>query len=382
MNDLYLPEELKEYDSILIFGANDYGIALYNFLTSHSNFKSKKIYLCDNSKHKRELYKEYKVLTVEEAADKYPLACYFLMSARYREIMEEQLISLGINQERILFGVTAELEEKIDRNRAQTKLKPLDKLQFEVDITAHCNLNCKCCSQFSCISKPEYIDLDAMERDFKRLSDLFNGEVERIYLIGGEPLLHPKLTDCMRIARTYFPIGKIYVFSNGILLSSQSDAFWKCCKKYDISIIVTKYPISLNHSEIEKLAIKHEVDFHFFGTSEDFKYMTSIGLDLEGKQKPEGSFVKCMEANNCIKLRDGKLYTCTRPAAIYKFNEYFKKNLTVDKDDYVDIYTSASGEEILRRLAKPIPFCRYCNMRKIKNAMPWGTTKKDILEWL
>jgi hypothetical protein len=220
-----------------------------------------------------------------------------------------------------------------------------------------------------------------MERDFGRLGSLFDGEAERIYLIGGEPLLHPDISDCMQIARRYFPKGVISIFTNGLLLKKMDGQFWETCRENNIGIIVTRYPINMDYEALESLVRNHGVEFELFGNSKDFKYMSNIGLDIEGKQNVEESFNHCAEANNCIKLRDGKLFTCTRPAAIYKFNRYFGTNLEVSPMDYIDIYKASSGEEILDFLSNPIPFCRYCNTINHRVAREWAHSDKSIEEW-
>ncbi|MBD5165402.1 MAG: radical SAM protein, partial [Helicobacter sp.] len=38
--------------------------------------------------------------------------------------------------------------------------------------------------------------------------------------------------------------------------------------------------------------------------------------------------------------------------------------------------------EILQFLAKPIPFCRFCNLAKWQSIGEWKTSKKDISEYL
>lgn len=371
---------LSRYTDIVLFGINNYGIYLYKLLSKINS--EKRILFCDNSKKKIHENSEYPIANVEDAVGNHPQAAFVLMSTIHSEFMEKQLIELGVLLENIFVGVTDEAVQNIEGTEARKKREPLDMLQFEVDIVSHCNLNCKCCSQFSPISDTEFIDVVNMKRDFDRLGELFCGKAKRIYLIGGEPLLHPNLIECMKIAREAFPIGVISVFTNGILLLKQTDEFWKSCRDNNISIIVTKYPIKLEHDKIRKYVESQGVEFKFFGASEDFKYMTNLGLDITGRQNREMSFTRCREANNCIKLRDGKLYTCTRPAAIYKFNKFFNLNLNVCEQDYVDIHAEISGEEVLRKLAKAIPFCRYCNFGGEKKAMEWGRTEKKIEEWL
>lgn len=379
MKNKELIELAVKEDEIVIVGNGDVGKYLFHLFFSIGRING--LVVCDNSHKKQGITKNYKVFSVEDAVRLFSKALYLITSSVYENALRTQLIGLGILEERILLGVTREAQDYLANKRQLVKLQPLKKLQFEVDIVSHCNLNCRSCSQFSCIAEEEYIDVNKMERDFARLGELFEGEAYRIYLIGGEPLLHPQITECMKIARKYFPNGEISIFTNGVLLLKCNEEFWSICRENNVAIIVTKYPIPLDYQRIIDKAEIEKVYFSFFGTSEDFKYMVNLGLDLEGKQNVVNNFVNCWEANNCIKLKSGRLYTCTRPAAIYKFNNFFDKNLTVTEMDSIDIYRVKNGEEILEKLAQPIPFCRYCNILGERNASEWGITDKVIEEW-
>lgn len=380
MNDRELLGKLNENIVTVIFGCGVVGGYLYQCI-KNSGFKGC-IVFCDNAKAKQGCFPDYEVYSVEKAVERFPGAFYLIMNPIYADIMRQQLYQLGIVEKQIIYALTDEAEDYLRVYRRSRKERSLQELQFEVDIVSHCNLNCKCCSQFSCIADEEYIDVEVMERDFKRLGKLFSGRCKRIYLIGGEPLLHPNLSMCMNIARAYFTEGEISVFTNGLLLLKQKDEFWQICREKKISIIVTKYPITLNYEDIMDRARKEQVSFKFFTTSEDFKFMINLGLDIDGMQDMEHSFFQCHEANNCIKLRDGKLFPCTRPAAIYRFNHYFGFDLQVCEADFIDIYKAVDKEQILRKLAEPIPFCRYCNVLKERSAVDWGKTEGKLEEWI
>src|SRR5512145_1822333 len=60
---------------------------------------------------------------------------------------------------------------------------------FSVPLAEHCNLRCCGCDHFAPLAEQEFADIGAFENDFARLSHLLNGDVEKIGLMGGEPLL-------------------------------------------------------------------------------------------------------------------------------------------------------------------------------------------------
>ena len=84
------------------------------------------------------------------------------------------------------------------------ELHPHTLLRFEVHVAEHCNLSCRDCLHFSPLAKEEFLDIDEYRKDCARLSELFDSEVERLYLLGGEPLLHPNLVEIMKISREAF----------------------------------------------------------------------------------------------------------------------------------------------------------------------------------
>jgi molybdenum cofactor biosynthesis enzyme MoaA len=56
-----------------------------------------------------------------------------------------------------------------------------------------------------------FVNCIQLENDFKRLSELTKGRVEKIHLIGGEPLLHPQCVKIISIAGKYFGSGVVEI---------------------------------------------------------------------------------------------------------------------------------------------------------------------------
>lgn len=172
------------------------------------------------------------------------------------------------------------------------------------------------------------------------------------------------------------------MISNGVLLTDQPETFWKNCKKNDIDIKVTKYPVNLDFDGILKIAKNNDVRLSFFqNTDEVTKSMSFMPLDINGTQNIKVSFGSCFSANECITLSYGRLYTCPRCATIQYFNKYFDKNIEISEMDSIDIYKADSIDEILSFLCKPIPFCRYCDFRKTEFRKPWHISNRKISEW-
>ncbi|MDR1147159.1 MAG: hypothetical protein LBK66_00860 [Spirochaetaceae bacterium] len=147
--------------------------------------------------------------------------------------------------------------------------------------------------------------------------------------------------------------------------------------------MVTKYPINLDFDGILKIAKNNGVRLSFFrDTDKVTKSMNIIPLDINGTQNIKDSFRLCFNANNeCITLSYGRLYTCSRCATVQYFNKYFDKNIELSEMDSIDIYKANNIDEILSFLCKPIPFCRYCDLRKTEFRKPWHISNREISEW-
>ena len=268
------------------------------------------------------------------------------------------------------------------KRRRPHYLLPNEQLSFEVHLAEHCNLNCAGCNHFSPLAEPEFADPAALGQDFARLAGLFNGRISGVRLLGGEPLLHPDISGCLRITRSHFPQSAISVVTNGLLLSSQKEAFWLACRENQISVMVTRYPVKLAVEQLSDLAGKNSVEIGFSGkTPEDVRNFTLVPLDLSGRRDKDLSFVMCNRANACVALSRGRLFPCSTAAFIGHFNKFFQTNLAPGPEDGIDIYEARSADEILSFLARPIPFCRFCDLRNKRDGLGWQVSRKSLAEW-
>lgn len=266
-----------------------------------------------------------------------------------------------------------------------SKVVPLDYIpQCSIHLVDHCNLNCKSCSHFSCLAQAGDFELQPCDfhRDIRRLAKITRGRVRILELYGGEPLLHPNVTEFMKLARRYFPHALIRLITNGILLPQQPPHFWRAVHRYKILISPTKYPIYVNWEKVSELAQKYKCHLDFFGGTGYFqKTLYHKPLDIYGLQNGPLSYINCQHTR-CINLYQGRLYHCPVVAYIKYFNRQFNTNLQPCESDSLDIYEKhLKPADVFAYCARPIPFCRYCMSRQTTRGHPWEQTKKDISEW-
>jgi MoaA/NifB/PqqE/SkfB family radical SAM enzyme len=252
-------------------------------------------------------------------------------------------------------------------------------VDIEFQLVEHCNLNCAGCDHFSSIAAEEYADLHSVEKDMERLSLLTHGNVRKITLIGGEPLLHKDVTAFFPIVRRNFPKSNIFLFTNGILLPKQPDTFWEACRDNNIVLFVTRYPIKIDVETIESKCKQYGLEFLRPPGIRDEEMYRCV-LSLEGKGNVKKNWKYCIH-NYWAFLRNGRIYPCPFYANIQHFNQYFNKTIPITENDTIDIHKAKNLREILRFLAKPIPGCKYCDIGAYTYGHKWGISKKDIGEW-
>jgi MoaA/NifB/PqqE/SkfB family radical SAM enzyme len=204
-----------------------------------------------------------------------------------------------------------------------------------------------------------------------------------IVLEGGEPLLHPKLIDVIEVVRENFTSGEIIIVTNGILLNKQPDEFWDACRKNRINIRITHYPIKLDFESLKNKAKNEAVSLEYWGgNNAPIKSMWKRLLDLSGAQDLEHSWKYCHEANNCANLKDGKIYPCDTIYYVRHLNKYFGINMTISKNDVLELDSVHNLDEILTFVSTPPPFCRYCKKKDFVTGLKWEVSKKEISEWV
>lgn len=262
-------------------------------------------------------------------------------------------------------------------------LKKIDSI--EVDIVSHCNLNCKSCTHFSPIAEPWYIDINDFFRDIQRAHELIpDDKLGCLYILGGEPLLHPQIAEILEIARSVYTKIPVIIITNGFLLDKMDEKFWKICESAKIEIEITKYPVQFDYKRISSCikTMKGKVKIVFKGRTKIFKKKQyKLPIDITGQQNGEEGFRRCFMAGHCINLSKGHLYTCSYAAFMDRFNTYYNKAVPITEKDGIDIFQSISTKEVLRRLSSPIPLCNYCAVNDRIYGNRWGTSKKEYEEW-
>ncbi len=274
-----------------------------------------------------------------------------------------------------------ELEQRLHEKEYQINslrnalggVTPSAYLQYvEVHLTDHCNLNCKACEHYCpLVDAPTFTDIEEFTADMRELSSKVT--VEKIRLMGGEPLLHPDVNSFITITRKYFRHSDIHLVTNGILLQKMSAGFWCTLRENDIFLDISKYPpLKDKYDFYRQLANENQVKLGYSKIADEFW----CSLNPNGDSDANESFSNCWIMRNCHNLRHGRVMLCPEACYMDIYNKYFNEN--IPRDTGIDIYEN-SGEKIVEYLNTPKETCRYC--KPFGRIFEWGISTKDKTEW-
>ena len=247
-----------------------------------------------------------------------------------------------------------------------------------VHITDHCNLNCAGCTHFSNISPAHFADLGEFGRDMDRLRDLFDGITE-IYLLGGEPLLHPEVDRFVRVTRDHFPDARINLMTNGVLGDRMTDATWKALAETGSYVVCDLYPVELPVDAMNEAAARFGAKIDWTEPRGEF---FRLPIDPTGSKDAADAFRRCRWVNNCPILRDGRLYPCAYIAYIDVLKRrYDLEGLEAADADSVSIYDTDDPYAIMDVLLEPVPWCRHCDFDGLE-MRPWARSTRCADEWI
>lgn len=234
---------------------------------------------------------------------------------------------------------------------------------LETNIVDGCNLNCKGCSHFSNLFKrDDKVPFDVFRRDLKQVAE--HTYIHRFNMLGGEALLNENIIDYIKYARRLLPYSEIELISNGLLIPSQSDAFFRCCEENDITISISGYRPTLRlKDKIKDVMDRYRIVYIFREDVLEF----GKNIDLSGNADKQEAVKRCRE-NKCHFLRNGKIYKCPFEALGNVFFKHF--GLDIRFDGGTDIYDEQlDWNKLIKRLYKePVDACCYCG-------------KEERIEW-
>ncbi len=180
---------------------------------------------------------------------------------------------------------------------------------LEVHLVDECNLACAECCTLSPELPARAADPEEIARDLSRAATALAPSL--LKLTGGEPLLHPRLAECLRAARASGIARELSVTTNGILIRKAPPELWELADR----LTVSWYPSApLPESTLDWIEGRcREADVHLnLKRATTFQRMTPE-RPVEDEALARAVFDGCWMKHRCHLLHAGRFYRCTRP---------------------------------------------------------------------
>ncbi|MEM7351300.1 MAG: radical SAM protein [Acidobacteriota bacterium] len=180
---------------------------------------------------------------------------------------------------------------------------------LEAHIVDHCNLRCRQCCSLSPYLEPAWTEPERLAQDLVLAKRVLRPTYFK--LVGGEPLLHPRLVECLEAVRHSAMAEIVSLTTNGVLLPQAPEAMWRLLDHMTLSLYPKPRLSAERLDEIRAQADRFGVELNI-KTQDRFEQMH---LDHE-RADPTATrdvFAQCWLRRRCHLIRDGYFYTCTLP---------------------------------------------------------------------
>lgn len=188
---------------------------------------------------------------------------------------------------------------------------------LEVSVVYHCNLSCRSCSHLSPLSARSLADVDRTLADVAVLGRHLRASFVKI--IGGEPLLHPRLLDLTRGIAAAGIADSIRICTNGLLVRRLGPELLDLVDDIEISVYPGHEPDEAAMARLRALAREHGVRLEI----SSYGYFRE-SFALRGTAQPElvrRIYQTCKHVHvwRCTSLIDGHLFRCPQSAYLRRF---------------------------------------------------------------
>jgi organic radical activating enzyme len=253
---------------------------------------------------------------------------------------------------------------------------------IEFNLTEHCNLRCTHCDHASSILPTRFADLESFTRDIAVLSTVLQaGELK---FLGGEPLLHPRLVDFLKVAKDAGIANRLILVTNGVLLHKAPAELWELIDGMWISVYPgVKY--RFDWEWVRRIADEH----HIFVWRKETPTFTERSLieEIKSDELVRMVYQNCDLAHfeSCHTIYEGRYYFCSPSVWMEPRLALHGTTFKNREADSVAIHDNASLYEDLDnaiRSQEPLQACRFCLGSWARHTPNEQLTNKRTVEFL
>lgn len=251
---------------------------------------------------------------------------------------------------------------------------------IEINAVMHCNLACAGCSHASPVSAAWQADPVVVRRDLTALHEV--AEVREVRVVGGEPLLHPNLTEVLEAIVASRIGGLVRIITNGTRLHR---ADWEWLDFAD-EVYVSVYPgTAVRPEAIEELRCRGAER----GTRVAVNRFTHFRPVVPARQltaaETDAVFETCQVAHawSCHTVQDGHIYLCPMTVPAPDAGSNSPSRCPIDP-----VETLSERLDAFLAPSAPLAECRSClgtvgqlTPHRQANRVSWVPLSRSEIDW-
>lgn len=239
-------------------------------------------------------------------------------------------------------------------------------LGCEINAVRHCTNACVVCNHASTLHTEKYfMSPEVLKRDLDVMKQHLRTKL--LFVQGGEPLLHPKVVELLRLCIESGIAKQPGVLTNGKLLTRMNDDFWEMLRDGHCELRMSVYP-DLDPA-IVPFALDMAAKWGFSVRPQTINAFKPLFL------KNDGSTYFGCPWNRCLCVHEGWFYICP-------LSTFFPKQF-MGLPEHVDgIPIEGMTDELLNTMLQrehPLETCKICAGAR-GEAIPWHQNRSKS-EW-
>ena len=174
---------------------------------------------------------------------------------------------------------------------------------FEAAIVSHCNMSCVGCNHMSPVAPKSFMDVEQLRKDLLAITSV--AEFWKFAMLGGEPILHPRIDDMIEMAMSIPNIPEVAIITNGTMLDRMSERFWNTVRKIEISV----YPTLAAHKieYIKRRCSQKNIVLMLVPQSQFAMALSPAG---QSEAQIQARFERCPTGKECYAIENGYFGKC------------------------------------------------------------------------
>lgn len=236
----------------------------------------------------------------------------------------------------------------------------------EINAVRHCTNACVVCNHASTVHTDKYfMDPAVLKRDLDVMKNHLRTKL--LFVQGGEPTLHPKLVELLRLCIESGIAKQCGVLTNGKLLHRMHDDFWETLRDGHCELRMSCYP-DLS-PDIVPFALEMGQKWGFFVRPQEINTFKPLFLKNDGH-----TYFGC-PWNRCLTIHEGYFYLC--PLTAFFPKQFMGLPETID-GIAIEGMTDERLHSALGRNT-PLETCKICAGARGAD-IPWHQNKSRA-EW-